>query len=282
MKRPAQDLRAPQWGLGGFSYARIVQPVFDRHCVECHNARDMQGDVDLTGDKTDFFNVSYDILARTGVIGQWHFEQLSVGRIPLGKSPYTSWISTYNSTEENILEVTPKSWGAPASLLADLILSGHADENGTPRVTLSADEQQRIYTWIDLNVPYYGTSESNYYDRKGCRRLYPDDLDDVLAEVSERRCASCHQEGIPRAHYTRILNPEENSFLFAPLAAKAGGTESCGVPVFPSKDDPDYQRILRTFNVIGKQVEQRPRMDMPGAHSSCDLKLAEQIRESVP
>jgi hypothetical protein len=277
MKRPAQNLEVPEWGLGGFSYARIVQPVLDRHCTECHNARNMAGDVDLTGDKTDFFNVSYDILARTGVIGQWHFEQLGVHALPLGKNPYTSWISTYNNTEENILEVTPKRWGSPASLLADLILTGHPDEQGQPRVDLPAEDQQRVYTWIDLNVPYYGTSESNYYDRKGCRRLYPDDLDDVLAEVASRRCVSCHDAGVPRAHYTRILNPEENSFLFAPLAGESGGTEACGRPIFASKKDPDYQQILRTFEPVQRQVEQMPRMDMPGAHSSCDLKLAEQL-----
>lgn len=275
MNRPAEDLQLPEWGLGGFSYAHIVQPVLDRHCTDCHQARDTQGGVDLAGDKTDFFNVSYDVLARTGAIGQWHFEQLGVGRYPLGKNPYTSWISTYNNTESNILEVTPKAWGSPASLVADLIRTGHPDENGKPRVHLPPQDQQRVYTWIDLNVPYYGTSESAYYDRKGCRRLYPDDLDSVLADVANRRCNSCHSEGIPRKHYTRILEPEENSFLFAPLAKAAGGTESCGNAVFASKDDPDYQRIIRCFEPIRSQVKQRPRMDMPGAHSSCDLKFAE-------
>jgi hypothetical protein len=275
MKRRAEDLEMPEWGLGGFSYARIVQPVLDRHCTECHNARDMQGEVDLAGHKTDFFNVSYDVLARTGVIGQWNFEHLAVGKHELGKSRYTSWISTYNNTEGNILEVTPRHWGSPASLLADVILTGHPDDDGKPRVALAAEDQQRVFTWIDLNVPYYGTSESSYYDRKGCRRLYPDDLDAALADVAERRCASCHAEGIPRTHYTRILEPEDNSFLFAPLAKSDGGTQSCGQAVFASKQDPDYQRIVKTFEPIRKQVERRPRMDMPGAHSSCDLKLAE-------
>ena len=192
MARSAQELEVPEWGLGGFSYARIVQPVLDRHCVECHHARERGGKVDLSGDRTDFFNVSYDVLARQGVIGQWHFEQLNVGQFPLGCSPYTSWISTYNRTEQNILEVTPKAWGSPASLLADLLVSGHPDEDGARRVTLGPEERQRVFTWIDLNVPYYGTSESNYYDRKGCRRLYPEQLDAVLEDVAGRRCAACH------------------------------------------------------------------------------------------
>ena len=275
MKRPPQDLEIPEWGLGGFSYARIVQPVLDRHCVQCHKARKMSGGVDLSADKTDFFNVSYDILARKGVIGERHFEQLGVGRFPLGENPYISWISTYNQTEENILQVTPKEWGSPASLLADLLVAGHPDEDGAARVELAPDERQRVLTWIDLNVPYYGTSESNHYDRKGCRRLYPDDLDAVLVDVAQRRCASCHKQGIPRAHYTRILNPQENSFLLAPLALEAGGTQACGQAVFRSQEDPDYQLILDTFVPLRRLIEKRPRMDMPGAHSSCDLQLSQ-------
>jgi hypothetical protein len=279
MARSAQELEVPEWGLGGFSYARIVQPVLDRHCVECHNPRDRSGNVDLSGDRTDFFNVSYDVLARQGAIGQWHFEQLNVGQFPLGCSPYTSWISTYNRTEENILEVTPKAWGSPASLLAELIVSGHPDEDGTRRVTLAPEERQRVFTWIDLNVPYYGTSESNYYDRKGCRRLYPKGLDAVLEDVASRRCAECHKEGIPRTHYTRILSPENNAFLLAPLAEKAGGTEACGRPVFQSREDLDYRKILDTFSPLRRMVEKRPRMDMPGARNSCELKLTSARRQ---
>ena len=67
--RPPQDLVEPEWGVRGFSYAHIVQPVLDQHCVECHNARERDGGVDLSGDKTDFFNVSYETLARQGQAG---------------------------------------------------------------------------------------------------------------------------------------------------------------------------------------------------------------------
>ena len=175
--------------------------------------------------------------------------------------------------------MTPKAWGSPASLLAELIVSGHPDEDGARRVTLAPEERQRVFTWIDLNVPYYGTSESNYYDRKGCRRLYPEGLDAVLEDVAGRRCAECHKESIPRAHYTRILTPEENSFLLAPLAKTAGGTEACGRPVFPSREDPDYRKILDTFSPLRRMVEKRPRMDMPGAHSSFELELTSVPRQ---
>jgi hypothetical protein len=64
-----QELRRPAWGVKGFSYSEVVQGVLDRHCIQCHNEREQPAGVDLTGDMTDFFNVSYDVLCRTGTQG---------------------------------------------------------------------------------------------------------------------------------------------------------------------------------------------------------------------
>jgi hypothetical protein len=258
--RPAQQLDEPEWGIRGFSYAAIVQPVLDKHCVGCHNARERSGGIDLDGDKTDFFNVSYEYLAR---------------ECSPGESRYTSWISTYNGHEANILRIKPYEWGSPASLLADLILSGHPDKDGKPRVDLDEASRHRVFTWLDLNVPYYGTSASNHYDLKGCRQIVPADLEKTLAEVATRRCVSCHTEAkdrnnhniyqdgrIHRKVWTRITHPELNNFLLAPLAKAAGGTETCGEAVFKSAGDPDYMRILSTFEASTKLMKTRPRMDM--------------------
>ncbi len=246
-RRPAESLEPPIWGVTGFSYPAVVQPVLDVHCVDCHNAKQMDGNVDLTGDKTDFFNVSYEYLARQGKPGE---------------NPYTKWIPTFNGQEANILKVEPKYWGSPASLLADLILDGHPDARGTQRVRLSAAEQQAVFAWIDLDVPYYGTSESNHYDVPGCRQLMPADLDRVLKDVSARRCSSCHDEGIPRQPFVRITHPERNSFLLAPLSRTAGGIQACGQAVFSSPTDPDYQAILDCFRSLEADLQQTPRKDM--------------------
>ena len=94
--------------------------------------------------------------------------------------------------------------------------------------------------------------------------MLPADLDTTLEEVSARRCASCHQEGVPRKFFTRVMNPEKNSFLLAPLTEAAGGTGRCGQPVFASKDDPDYRKILATFEPIHRLLAKKPREDMAG------------------
>ena len=253
-------LRPPDWGQAvGFDYARVVQPVLDAHCVTCHSGPTPPARVDLCGDATDFFNVSYEILAR--------------GRKRAGEaewdSPYVNWIPTYNGMEQNILEVTPNAWGSPRSKLADILLSRHPDTNGAPRLAMESGEIRRVLTWIDLNVPYYGTSETSHPETRGCRQIYPGGLDKILAEVAARRCAECHAGGkIPRAFWTRIINPQMNNFLLAPLPKEADGSGACGKAVFTSRSDPDYQAIVRAFDPVLAELREHPRTDMPGTTSA--------------
>jgi len=240
-----KDLEAPEWGVRGFDYSHIVQPVLNQHCTECHNPVDAPKGIDLTDGKTDFFNVG---------------------------SPYVSWIPTYNGHEQNILEVSPLAWGSPQSRLAEVVLSGHPDENGRPQVHLDDKSRRRILAWIDLNVPYYGSSETAYPENVGCRRLYPQNLDKVLAEVAERRCSQCHDgDKPPRRVWTRITEPQLNNFLLAPLARGAGGSEKCRTAVFADTSDPDYRTILATFGPISEMLKQNPRLDMPGGRPAPDV-----------
>jgi len=255
--RDVQDLQAPEWGAVGFSYAHVVQPVLDKHCVRCHDAQDPPKGLDLTGDRTDFFNVSYEHLARDGQ-----------GR---SGTRYVSWIPTYNGHEANILQITPKQWGSFVSKLAQVVRSGHPDKDAQPRVKVDDTGRRRLFAWMDLNVPYYGTSLSRHYELQGCRRMVPKDLDRVLANVAARRCASCHKSGpkgrsnLPREQWIRVTRPELNNFLRAPLARRHGGTERCGKAVFSSTQDPDYQAILKTFEPITRLLAETPRMDMARA-----------------
>jgi len=274
-KDKPQELEKPAWGVKGFSYAEVVQPVFDKHCITCHNEREQPNNVDLTGDMTDFFNVSYDILGRTGTQAErnWIRHGSPSGAKydkVRGMSPYVEWIWTINGAGHNTLEIAPRRYGSPASKLAEIIRSGHLDKKGKPRVNVPDADRRRVYLWMDLNVPYYGTSSSNHKARLGSRRMMPLNLESTLNDVVARRCMSCHKRGIPRKFYTRVMKPENNSFLLAPLAKDAGGTQKCGKAIFASKDDTDYQKILRTFAPIHDLLKRRPRADMKNYRHICD------------
>ena len=272
--RQPQELEPPPWGARGFDYASIVQPALDKHCTKCHNPQGPPKGIDLTGDRTEYFNVSYEHLARR-----------NQGR---EGSPYVSWIPTYNGHEWNIQEITPRHWGSPASKLADIVLANHPDADGKPKVHLDEDARRRILTWIDLNVPYYGTADTAHPDLGACRRLTPPGLHKLMDDVYARRCSGCHdKKGGPRIQAPwrptgpndrlgevglRVESPHLNTFLLAPLTKAAGGTGRCGKPVFASKDDPDYQAVLKTFTPIHELMKHTPRMDMPGAQpASCCL-----------
>jgi len=272
LARPPQELVPPEWGVRGFDYASIVQPVLNKHCIKCHNPHDGPKGIDLTGDRTDYFNVSYEHLARK--------DQGRTG------SPYVNWIPTYNGHEWNILEITPKKWGSHASKLAQIVLANHPDALGKPRVSLDDASRRRIFMWIDLNVPYYATADTAHPDLPACRQMMPRDLRKVMDDVYARRCNDCHtaksaRVATPwRGHKwgelgVRIERPELNSFLLAPLARAAGGTERCGQPVFASSADTDLQAVLKTFAPIHELMRLRPRMDMPGAEPAACCRFAQ-------
>ena len=243
MQRAPSALTPPEWGQEGFDYSRVVQPVLDQHCAKCHRGVAPPNGIDLSGGKTDWFNVSYDVLTRG----------------------YVSWADTRNGNEANILEITPRAWGAPASKLTELVMSGHPDAEGRPRIKLDDRSRRRLFAWIDLNVPYYGTYEMAHPNAEGGRRVRPAELDARLAEVAQRRCARCHQTGVRPPSFVRISEPERNDFLAAPLAKAAGGRGSCGEPVFADTDDADYQALLGLFRPLQSMLAAKPRMDMPGA-----------------
>lgn len=112
-----------------FDYQTEVQPVFDRHCVRCHDFGTEGGKkLLLAGDRTNTFNVSYNEL--------WRKKYISA----IGAGPH--------ETQEAY------SWGAHASRLVK-----HLGKCG---VQLDKESFDRVVTWIDINAPYYARYDSAY------------------------------------------------------------------------------------------------------------------------
>lgn len=266
LSRAAEQLSEPSWGVTGFSYPHLVQPIFDRHCLSCHGHSKPAANLELTGDKTDFFSVSYENLVRRGTPAE---DFMMGGTHAPFDNTYTKWIPTYNGQEANILQIEPGVWGAQAAMLGAIIHSGHPDQNGARRIDLSYDEKHIISLWMDLNVPYYGGSHSNYQMNRGCRQQIPDDFQDLFADVARRRCISCHQQSnntsvfsYPNQFALRIDNPALNPVLRAPLHPDHGGSGACAKVVFASEEDEDYQKLIQTFDRLQQRLSLLPRIDM--------------------
>ncbi len=271
-------------------YPRDIQPIWNRHCVECHSAEKPEGKVILTGDHNEWFSQSYyTLFARDQVRDGW-------GYLEDGNRP-------------------PRRLGSGASPLMKLIDGGHYD------VRLSATERNLVRLWLDCGAAYPGTYAAL---ETGTAAVA------TPMAVLERRCASCHPAppkddrdsvitgprlyggqplnegggGRPttvltglgprirkvRALHTRtgyanvpdyclnlynLTQPEKSLILMAPLASSAGGYGWCRgksaeggqgqqTAVFASREDGDYQAILAAISLAGKRLQTIKRFDMPG------------------
>ncbi len=127
LSRPPRELEPPPWGAGAFSYEKVVQPVWNKHCVECHNTKD-QPKLDFTA-TLDAHRVpaSYRTLISQGWV---HY--LDCG-----------WNSGGTEKREALTFGTLKSklWG--------VLDTGHYD------VELTVEEKRRVKCWTDLNCPLW-------------------------------------------------------------------------------------------------------------------------------
>ena len=130
-RREPSAIRPGPDGAKPFSYPLLVQPVLDRHCVACHRPEKAEGNVVLTGAPAGRYTVSYNALA------------------PL--VPHSAWRDgDFRRTNSEPMSV-PDFFGARGSRLMKMLLAGHEG------VELTAEDIERLATWMDANALFYGT-----------------------------------------------------------------------------------------------------------------------------
>lgn len=233
--RPPNRPAPPPWGLKTLSFLRDLQPLLNDKCVSCHAFDRTANGVILTDDLTDQFNVAYEEL------------------IP--------FLSTANAKRwdhpEDVLPRPPYTYGSKVSRLTRLLEAGHY------QVTLTEQEWQRLFVWIDANGVYYDRYESTYRDR----RIFNAAFREKINAIYQNRCANCHGQtsrdlnGLGALSINR-RNPKASRALQAPLAKAAGGWERCAETVFADINDSDYQKLLAAFTELNSTLTQRPREDL--------------------
>ncbi len=160
LAHPPQTL-VPQPGDAGprmVHYATGVQATLDRHCVRCHSGEAPKGRLDLAGVPTEKFNRSHENLINRRLV--------SYADCRYGSS--------------NFRAVGPLSRGSHLSKLTERIRKAPCKAN------LTREEFIRIVTWIDSNVPYYGT----YRGKRSLR-----DKDDPEFRLPPRPDEACDRYG---------------------------------------------------------------------------------------
>jgi len=124
MLRPASKLKPDVSGSNPYSYPLLVQPVLDKHCVECHRKEDKAPTLEREPYQNNWY-ASYNTLVHKH--GFWNY----------GES----------------LRTTPGRFGARASNLYKMLKEGHHD------VKLSEEDMHRITLWLDCCSLFYGVYE---------------------------------------------------------------------------------------------------------------------------
>jgi hypothetical protein len=128
MRDPPSRLKPDVDGTAPFSYPRLVQPVLDKYCVECH-AKNAGKTMNL---------------AREPIAGRWY-------------ASYNNLVREYGFHDYgNGLVTTPGHFGARASKLYDVLEKGHYG------VKLSPEDMHRLTLWLDCSSMFYGV-----YEREG-------------------------------------------------------------------------------------------------------------------
>lgn len=167
--RRAPDFPGPQPGeLQGkrpLDYLIDVQPVWNRHCVECHNPQKKEGGLDLSGTPTTLFCASYENLVPPPVPSPETKDFQLVGNLIRENYPKTG----------NAEYLPPRSLGAVTSPLTAMLARNSTFFDDTvrneriqrwiethPNISVSSEEQIRVTNWLDTNCQFYGT----YFGRR--------------------------------------------------------------------------------------------------------------------
>jgi hypothetical protein len=258
LARTPDRITPPSWGAGYVDYPTQIQPVLDTYCVSCHTGLDAAGDINLTGDLTRFYSMSYEALVFNDYVEYYYINHGPTGVFPALESG--SWISK----------------------LTQLLEQKHGGVN--------VDDQSRraIYAWIDANVPYYSTWDMTRPYSIGGRDAFkmPPSGNSRKPEFFPwvklyRQFAKKHNIDIynfdknnnvfiqnhPGVAATLInfTHPEQSPILYRNLAKSAGGQAADNKAVFVSKNSLAYKELLRILQEAKAALNAVPRIDMAGA-----------------
>ena len=175
MIRGPQDLKPFYGPPRGFSFPKEIQPIFDKHCIECHQNDAVKPDFKRAAnfDTTEKpFSLKGDAVHDARAKRYWNASYLNLidlecvdGEVtnPLFKAEYekTAMFGKQNrivnwiNVQEGPTMLPPYKAGAAKSELLTML-----DPNLTPNthndVKLSREELDKLAFWIDMLIPYGG------------------------------------------------------------------------------------------------------------------------------
>lgn len=203
----------------GFSFAKTVQPVLDRHCISCHGLTD---------------KAKMSLIGRLNIPNRPARDQLIVS------DSYRSLIKFTKPAHRNVQTFfsKPKDYYSHASKLAPMLIKGHN------KVELSEDELYAITSWLDLNIPMLGSWSWNQDEFRTISAVGEKRLRDFISHKFGKKLSKQ-----PISALVNISAPEKSRILLAPLAVDAGGWGQLK-PIWDSKNHKDFKKMQQLVSEL--------------------------------
>jgi len=147
MARKPEELKPFFGPARGFSFKREIMPIIDKNCTGCHNNDTGKQTLETLGIKVA------DRVIGTGPNAGKKFAEAGIPSFHTAKDAHNV-LHPYvrrNGPEGDYHVLTPLEFHAATSELPQMLKKGHH------HVKLTDDEWKKIYTWMDLNAPFFGT-----------------------------------------------------------------------------------------------------------------------------
>jgi formylglycine-generating enzyme required for sulfatase activity len=223
--RPPSEI-TPFYGIARpFGFETEIQPLLEKNCVTCHN------DVNKSERKMLSFEAHNT--------GDWRTDTSYSALNPF----------TWRPGPESDLDILPPmDYHASVSELVQRFKKGHFG------VQLDKEAWDRIYTWIDLNVPYRGHWVNSEFEKRRLElsKLYAD-LDTNPEEEYRTSLAAVEKTEVKK------LTPQE----LDEVVKKSIVTDDLALPNFPFKPALDSPAIQTKLVVnLGKEPELTPQQGL--------------------
>jgi cytochrome c553 len=161
-------------------YPTDIQPIFDAQCVRCHGEKDPAGGLRLTGEITQFYNTSYEELAR---------KELAGPIIP----EFTSFLQG-DRGNYNGAYLPPRSLGCSTSTLMAVLTDPAHPKNAKDDHSKMLTEMERMILarWVDSNYQFYGS----YFGRQHPQWVNPDPAVPAYNPATDFRRKATFEEAI--------------------------------------------------------------------------------------